>query len=250
MLCSDTIIVNANLIEGRAHVLRCKRWSCETCRQYNRLKVMHAAKRGQPNLFLTLTCNPQRWNSPDEAARDMKRGLVLLRRRIARRWGVKNLPFIVVYEKTKAGWPHMHLLLRAPYMHWKILRAMWREISGAHQVDVRFIKKSSQVLFYVTKYIGKELHAFEGCKRWWRSHNYDQLKEAPFKPVMYGASIEKEFIPWSLLVHRTEASGVEITGRGRLWLTWRFPPDGRSGWPWRVRSRTRGAAAPEFERKW
>lgn len=150
------------------------------------MKVMHAARKGEPNLFLTLTCKPGRFASPHDAARDMKRGLVLLRRRIQRKWGVKNLPFIVVYEKTQAGWPHMHLLLRAPYMHWKVLRAMWQELTGAHQVDVRFIKNKSQVLFYVTKYIGKALHAFEGCKRWWRSHNYNVIEEAPFQPRQYG----------------------------------------------------------------
>lgn len=247
MLCSNEVLVNANRIEGEAHLLRCKRWSCETCKEYNRLRVMHAARRGQPNLFMTLTCNPARWSSPDEAARDMKRGLVQLRRRIERRWKIKNIPFIVVYEKTKKGWPHMHLLLRAPYMHWKVLRAMWQEISGAHQVDVRFIKKATQVLFYVTKYIGKDLHAFEGCKRWWRSHNYDELKEAPYRPENYGYGIERDFLDWHLLVSLTEKSGVIIRSKGRHSISWRWAPGSRSGWPWRVRNRSGGAAAPVFE---
>jgi len=102
---------------------------------------MHKASEGHPNLFMTLTCKPDLYSDPHDAARDMKRGLVALRRRIERKWKVKNIPFIVVYEATKRGWPHMHLLLRAPYMHWKVLRAMWQEISGAFEVDVRFIKK-------------------------------------------------------------------------------------------------------------
>lgn len=178
VICKAGSVVNYGSQAGTVHSLRCKRWSCEACAERNRFQVMVKAREGKPNLFMTLTCKPDQYTCPEEAARDMKRGLVALRRRIERRWGVKNIPFIVVFERTKKGWPHMHLLLRAPYMHWKVLRAMWQDINGAHQVDVRFIKKASQVLFYVTKYIGKALHAFEGCKRWWRSHNYSTEEKA------------------------------------------------------------------------
>ena len=184
-LCGEHSLVNANNVEGVISSLKCKRWSCDECAQANRHRVMHHARCGRPNMFLTLTCDPKRHADPDSAAREMKRGLVALRRRIERRWKVKNIPFIVVYEKTKKGWPHMHLLLRAPFMHWKVLRAMWEDITGAFEVDVRFIKKASQVLFYVTKYIGKDLHAFAGCKRWWRSHNYEDLHEQPPERVRY-----------------------------------------------------------------
>lgn len=223
-LCPEVLRVNSDQYGGEARVLRCKRWSCEICHNYNRMKVMHAARRGQPNLFMTLTCNPANFSSPDEAARDMKRGLSALRRRIARRWKVKNIPFIVVYEKTKKGWPHMHLLMRAPFMHWKVLRAMWQEISGAHQVDVRFIRKATQVLFYVTKYIGKELHAFEGCKRWWRSHNYEELKDEPWADPGLGGEWRKEFTTLDRWVDQLITAGAIIVKRERLKVFWLRPP--------------------------
>lgn len=226
-LCSTEIVVNSNGLHGEAASLRCKRWSCPNCAGLNRLRVMHAARKGEPNLFLTLTCRPGRFRTPSEAARDMKRGLVLLRRRIARKWGVKNLPFIVVYEATENGWPHMHLLLRAPYMHWKVLRAMWSEITGAHQVDVRFIKHKSQVLFYVTKYIGKALHAFEGCKRWWRSHNYNVIEEAPFKKRNYGRPAYSELKTLKEYTAELRKRGVFIIEdkphRVRWRLSWDTP---------------------------
>lgn len=176
-LCTPDTIVNADLFEGEIFPLRCKRWSCPHCAQINRKKVMMAARDGNPNTFLTLTCKPDLHETPDEAAQDMVRGLRLLRRRIQRKWGIDKLPFIVVFEKTKKGWPHMHLLIRAPYMHWKVLRRMWESITGAFEVDIRYIKKRAQIMFYVTKYIGKDLFAFDHCKRWWRSHNYKEAKD-------------------------------------------------------------------------
>lgn len=181
-LCTDRVFVNADTTSAEIKGLRCKRWDCEICKPFNRMRVMHAAKNGRPNLFMTLTCDHKKYSSPSEAARDMKRGLVLLRRMIERRWKVKNVPFIVVFEAHESGWPHMHLLLRAPYMHWKVLRGMWEHITGAFQVHVSEIKTIGQALFYVTKYIGKDLGKFDGCKRWWRSHNYNQIDEKHEKP--------------------------------------------------------------------
>lgn len=224
MLCTDASFVNADEYDAEVRGLRCKRWSCEICKPYNRLKVMHKAKSGRPNLFLTLTSKPDLHASPADAARDMVRGLVLLRRRIARRWKVDKLPFIVVFEATKKGWPHMHLLLRAPYMHWKVLRAMWQEITGAFEIDIRYIKKASQVLFYVTKYIGKDLHKFDGCKRWWRSHNYQELSDdlpAIYKSGLLYTKVEKEF---SSIVAKAEDDGWIIENVGRFAVRIRPPP--------------------------
>lgn len=224
MLCTDQTFVNADDISGTLKGLRCKRWDCEICRPYNRQKVMHIAKAGKPNLFLTLTCDPARYSTPAEAARDMVRGLVLFRRKVKRRFGVDKLPFIVVFEKTKRGWPHMHLLLRAPFMHWKILRALWLDTVGAFQVDVRFIKKSSQVLFYVTKYIGKDLEKFEGCKRWWRSQNYNVLTEQ--KPELVRRGLMFTRIDWEFtrLLAKLEADGWQFSKEGRHRVEARPPP--------------------------
>ena len=239
-LCSETVFVNANRFEGSVHLLRCKKWGCPSCHEYNRMKVMHAARKGKPNLFMTLTSVEGSASSPDEAAREMKRGLVMLRRRIERRWGVKNIPFIVVFERTKKGWPHMHLLLRAPYMHWKVLRAMWKSISGAHEVDVRFIKKQTQVLFYVTKYIGKELAAFKGCKRWWRSHNYEVVKEEKPKLHQLGPWYGKDFLHWGIVVEALEEPALKTEKTGKYRFKWKWRNSLAGGIPWRRPVKLRG----------
>lgn len=230
--CQHHTIVNANDEEGTLHALKCKMWSCPTCREDNRKKVMHKARKGSPNIFLTLTCDHRKYSNPDEAARDMKRGLVLLRRHIQRRWKVKNIPFIVVYEQHKSGWPHMHLLLRGPYMHWKQLRAVWTKILGAWSIDIRFIKHQSQVLFYVTKYIGKDLHGFKGCKRYWSSHNWLVIKDGNEELALYGQHLVKLFVPWTVASSWIEEQDAEVSmlSRTKKHFRWRYgaiPPDWR-----------------------
>ena len=186
-LCTELSRVNASALEGEISALRCKKWDCDICRPYNRARVIRIARNGNPNIMLTLSVDHKRYETPDDAARDMKRGLVLLRRHIERRWNIKNIPFLVVFEKHQSGWPHMHILLRAKYLHRDTLIGMWKKIVGAWTVDIRAIKKRSHIWYYCTKYIGKDLQAVTGCKRWWRSQNYNEVHEEPWVPVMHTA---------------------------------------------------------------
>lgn len=223
--CQHRTIVNADDDHGTIHALRCKMWSCPTCREHNRRQVMHKARKGQPNVFFTLTCDPSRYETPDQAARDMKRGLVLLRRHIERRWKVRNIPFIVVFEKHKSGWPHMHLLLRGPYMHWKNLRAMWTKILGAWSIDIRFIRKQSQVLFYVTKYIGKDLAAFQGCKRYWSSHNWQTINDENTMDPIIGPYLVQLPVPFALAAQWLPAQLAQVENEHRTKMKFRRDPN-------------------------
>lgn len=186
MLCSEAITVNRNPLDGRAATLKCKRWSCPICRDDNRWTVIRAARRGKPGTFLTLTCNPHIYDCPDEAARDMVEAWVQLRRLIRRRWKVKSVPFIAVFEKTKLGWPHMHILMRAPFIPQGWISEQMRRLIGAPIVDIRALQDEGRAAAYVAKYIGKDLSPFVGCKRWWRSHDYDVGEKDEYVKVMYG----------------------------------------------------------------
>lgn len=203
-LCTGETVVNASAYEGEAWALRCKRWSCPHCRLINRKKVMHAARKGKPSTFMTLTINSNDHDSPDEAARELKRGWCALRRRIQRAWPGHKIPFIVVFEKHKSGYPHMHLLLRAPFIPQKWLKAAWEQITGAWMVHISQIRTVGQAMFYVTKYIGKDLAPFEGCKRWWRSHDYNVIEEEREPIHLYGSGIARMDVPFDLL--RTNAA--------------------------------------------
>lgn len=220
-LCTDSSLVNSNGDAGEVTTLRCKCWDCDQCRPMNRQKVMHKARRGQPNVFLTLTCLPEKYDTPEDAARDMKRGFVALRRRMCRKWNLKKVPFIVVFERTKQGWPHLHALLRVPFMHHKVIRAMWLEIMDAFQIDIRFIKAASQVLFYVTKYIGKDLSQFKGCKRYWSSHGWLIVKEDERPKGLFGERWEISNTNFHDLRRNFEEQGCEIEETGIFRFTYR-----------------------------
>ena len=220
-LCTGSSVVNHNRHEGEISPMRCKRWSCPTCKEYNRKRVMHAAKRGRPNAMLTLTVSSTQYPDADEAARRLKTGWIALRRRIERNEGQEKTPFIVVFEKHKSGHPHMHLLIRSKFISWDKLRTWWEEITGSTHVHIRKIRKPSQALFYVCKYIGKDLEAFTGCKRWWRSHNYNVVTEDPYEPNVLGVRIERWDIPFDQLTTALKAIGVPVEREGRAKVRWR-----------------------------
>lgn len=226
MLCSEALVVNRNENEGHASVLRCKRWSCEICQPFNRARVIRKGSEGEPTIFMTLTSNPAGYDTPDEAARDMKRAFVLLRRRIEKRYGIKNLPFLVVFERTKAGWPHMHILCRAKWLDQGWLSNQMKELTNAPIVDIRKIQDKGRAAAYICKYVGKDPHAFNGCKRWWRSHNY-QVQEELFETFFRFAQEYYEF-PGSIhsYIASRVAKGYQIVEERNGYARWM--------WPWMV----------------
>lgn len=223
MLCSGEIAVNQNPDEGQATLLKCRRWSCPNCLPDLRRGVIARAIDGKPKAMLTLTCDPARYETPDEAARDMKRALVLLRRHIAAKIGVEKLPFICVFERHKSGWPHMHLLIRGPFIPWKWLSLTWQRLIGAFHVDIRKIHGPSEAARYVAKYIGKEPFAFEGCKRWWRSHNYDESPERDDRKIRLSQHWRRERNTIPTFVTELRRTGATIIEQRARYVHWTEP---------------------------
>lgn len=221
MLCSETISVNQNANEGCASLLKCRRWSCEKCLPDLRKEVIRKALRGKPTAMVTLTCNPSRYETPDEAARDLKRALVLLRRHMKEKRGIDRLPFIVVFERTKNGWPHMHLLVRAKYIPQRWISGEMARLIGAPIVDIRRIRGTKEAASYVAKYIGKEPYAFEGSKRWWRSHNYELEKPEKVERVRYGFDYRREAGTIPEYVQQLIETGAIIIERNRRFVHWK-----------------------------
>lgn len=222
MLCDQAIAVNGGFYEGHAIRLKCRRWSCQLCQPENRRKVIHQGRRGKPNAFLTLTVNVHRYETPDDAARDLKQAWVQLRKRIFRRYQVKNLPFLAVFERTKLGWPHLHILIRAPYLDQKWLSEQMADLIGAPIVWIEFINNEKHIQYYVTKYIGKDPHAFEGCKRYWRSHNYDlEPKEDSEYFVWVGNEWQRRDVNYMRFVMELMSSGRRFEKRGNVIHYWK-----------------------------
>lgn len=157
--------------------MRCKSWQCDECAPLRRRALIREAKEGSPNRFITLTVNPAWFDSPDERASKLAaawRGVVAA---FKHRWPGRPVEYMCIFEATKMGEPHLHIIWRGAFMPQKWLSAQMRKRMGAPIVDVRRVRGQHQVANYVTKYISKRPIRFGTCKRYWRSGGY--LSKSP-----------------------------------------------------------------------
>ena len=169
MLCSEAVLVNLGLDEGRCVTLKCRSWSCEICQPDRKRQLMALAFRGKPNTFITLTVNPGYLHSPEARARALVDAWRNVARRAKRKYGYKTIPYLAVFEATKKGEPHLHILCRVKWIDQAWLSEQMRQEIDAPIVDIRRVRERSKLANYVAKYVGKDPHRFEGTKRYWRT---------------------------------------------------------------------------------
>lgn len=147
------------------HPLSCRRWCCRTCAPRKRKKLLDRLDGTKPVSFMTLTCRPSSWGTQDDAFRGMSLAANMLLKRMRRAWPKAELEYFLVWERTKSGWPHAHLLLRAPFIPQAWLSRAWENLTGAPIVDIRRVHTAGQVVFYISKYLTKDPQAPPCMKR-------------------------------------------------------------------------------------
>lgn len=162
--------------------LKCRAWTCPDCRPYRKNRMMAEACGGMPNTLITLTSRNNSKETPSDAAKALAHAWRLLRLRIMRRYGRKNLPFYAVFEKTKRGWPHLHILARTGWISQRFMSVVMAELINSPIVDIRRIDDQGRVAGYVSKYITKDPHRFDRSKRYWRSQDYETRPPKEVKP--------------------------------------------------------------------
>ena len=172
MLCSELTLVNEIPGEARVMPLLCRCWTCDNCRPMRKARLVAECLEGTPNTFITLTANPKTGNSPEHRARLLVRAWREVRRQTIRKYGYKKLPFMAVFEATKNGEPHLHILARSKWIDQKWLSNTMHFLMDSPIVDIRRIKDPNKMANYVAKYVGKDPHHFKGTKRYWRSLDY------------------------------------------------------------------------------
>jgi len=149
----DTLVVIA---------LSCKTWSCPYCGPRKMRALAVRVREAEPNKLVTLTINPALYENPRAAYDQSRRQVGELARSLRVELG--EWEHLRVLETTKKGWPHYHLVVRAPFVaQWK-LSQLWQRLSGARIVDIRQIKERDNVFSYVCKYLAKQT-AVEWTKR-------------------------------------------------------------------------------------
>lgn len=186
MLCQEWALVKRLNPAIVVIPLYCKCWTCEVCRPRRKARLVREAKAGAPTKFVTLTTWRRAGYCPHAAARALVRAWRQVRREYLEAHGKGSMPFLAVFEATKSGWPHLHIVVRSKWIDQRWLSKRMGELIGAPIVDVRKVKGVGEVARYVAKYIGKNPERFEGTKRYWRSLDYlfpeadtDEIEASP-----------------------------------------------------------------------
>lgn len=195
MYCGEYTLVNRTDDAVHAVTLHCRAWSCETCGTRRRAALVEEAAAGKPNTLLTLTSPRGTVEGQPQRRRDLGRAWALMRKRAMRHYSLKELPFLAVVERTKAGEPHLHILLRVKWLDQAWLSEQMKGLNGAPIVDIRRITSTRMAINYVTKYIGKAPARFGRQKGYWSSRDWLLAKPRldPLSALWRG--------PWSVVKH-------------------------------------------------
>lgn len=185
MLCDEYSLVKRHAGGYYAMPLLCKRWTCELCRPKRKRRLVAQVLSGKPDTFITLTVNPAKGAGPTDRATQLARAWRVVVARAKRHYGYKEIPYFVVFEATKQGEPHLHILARCKWIDQKWLSRQMREIMGAPVCDVRRVRSKAQAAHYIAKYVGKAPGKFGTCKRYWQTRSYCKKKYiAPERKIM------------------------------------------------------------------
>lgn len=134
---------------------------------------------GKPTTFLTITHKASDEFTPDEAAKRLVHAWRVIRRRYSRLHPGEKIEFMAVFEKTKAGWPHLHIVARMKFLPQNTLSVWMSELADSPVCDIRRVTNDAMAAAYVAKYCGKDPTTFKGAKRYWASKLYRSKSPKP-----------------------------------------------------------------------
>jgi len=226
MLCGEGSLVQQDADAVHAVSLKCRAWTCDACQPDRQRQLKAKAFAGVPTLFLTLTVNPAWGRSPEDRAKALTQSWAKIAKRAKARYGYKRLPYLWVFEATKRGEPHLHILARAPWIDQRWLSAQMRELMNAPVVDVRRADNPGRVSSYVCKYVGKEPMRFGSNKRYFATRDWELEDYEPEPaPLAIDGAWLLDSAPLHCLRRQYEDGGYRCwIARGHLWGTSSDPP--------------------------
>lgn len=219
MLCRDASLIKHTAAFREIIPLPCRCWHCERCAPDRVKKLKRQARAGNPTRFLTLTVAPKEGETPQQRAVALKWAFTNLRRRMLVKLKVTHIPFLAVFEKTKNGEPHLHVMLRCKFIHQRWISAQMADMIGAPVVDIRHVTDKGRVAAYVAKYIAKAPERWEGCKRYWSSQDWEvPVPEKPgrmqWAPLHWEVSKSNPNVLWRLALW----AGSTVLFMERSWI--------------------------------
>ena len=177
--CMKSSIVGQN--KERTHVITipmpCKSWDCKVCGPRKRAIWIQRLTAGKPEREITLTCPVGKFASSDCAAILMKKAWAKLVGKIRRVWG--PFEYALVFELTKNGTPHMHILCRGSYIAQKWISRWWDKLGIGPVVYIQSVK-------------GEKLHAAHACKYLAKANGQSAAILAPLRIIQTSSNYELE----------------------------------------------------------
>lgn len=192
-ICREWLLHREGPYQAQAKLLTCNSWQCDYCQPNRKRKLLAQSASGNPNRFLTLTINPSEYESPEARCLKLAWAWRTIVKRLRREHPSEPIEYMAVVEATKLGEPHLHILIRGPYIPQHVLSAYMRELVNSPIVDIRKVRKVSDVIRYVAKYITKKPEQFGTCKRYWQSRAYQLDREADIETVI---SVNGKYAIW------------------------------------------------------
>lgn len=223
---------------------------------------MVLAANGHPNKILTLTVNAAVGHSPAHRRDLLHDAWKRLAKRILRqfalppekRWHlakgsraasmhrmvagitgrtkqreVEALHYFAFLEKTKRGEPHLHILLRCPFLPQDWLSEAMADMIGSPIVWIEQINSTGHAIAYVTKYVTKAPAQFGKGKRYWKSRKWEVNQGEPeaSEPFdMRGVELRRE--RWSETCHHHVCNRGAVDQLDDGWFRLWRPHNGRS----------------------
>jgi len=224
-LCREWSIVKHEPGMRHCMPLFCRSWQCEICAPKRKSQLMALASSGEPTRFLTLTVNPSVGISPSDRLSQLARAWRVIVQRLRRLHGVHSINYLAIVEETKQGEPHLHILLRSPYIPQALLSGWMGSILSSPIVDIRLIRSQREVVRYVAKYITKAPAQFGTAKRYWSSRDYELDKtNKPVKNTFSPFKWRVDMRHFMVILHEWGMEGFNAHYDGRYpILAW--PPD-------------------------
>lgn len=242
-VCGGWSLVKHDVHGTTGITLWCRSWSCPDCLPHRVKLLKRMAADGNPSTFMTLTVNPARGQSVELRARELSDAFKVLIKRMRRKWTKERVEYLAVFEETKKGEPHLHVLMRAPFVPQKWISCQMAELIDAPIVDIRKVHGKQMVANYVAKYVGKGPKAFGTLKRYWTSQGY--IRRVRGEDIIrdeFGSRWYAVRRPLWCLKDDLEMAGrlVVMDGDNRL-----FAPTGRKSQLWQYR-----VAWSDIKRTW
>lgn len=226
MFCRDLALVKPFDGGFFATPLYCRSWGCDVCRPKRRAQVKRQALKGHGVIFVTLTANPAWGDGPLHRAHELVDAWRTFLADMRALGELGKVAYFAVFEATKAGEPHLHILTRAPWIDQEKLSAYMDAWMQAPNVWITKIRSNAQAAFYVAKYLGKKPDKFGTCKRYWQTRDWADKDPPPDREV------DRARAPWQIVKHGLDlyfnlakAFAWPVTNDGDIWrFQVRAPP--------------------------